>query len=352
MEFQKNASQRTNVQQIIQCIIDNGPISRRALQQYTGFSWGLISQVTYRLIVEGLIVAEEELLSAGVGRRAERLDIVSYDNFYIGIDIDCDGIYAVVTDMKGRVIENRHDNWFDRTQSAVLHTLYEILDTMMEKFADKHITRIGVSVQGTVDMARGVSSYIDGIKNWVDIPLRDLLVSRYDVDVVVAHDTDCLMESECAFGILKNTNVKDVIMMNYNYRIRSIGMFVMTDGNVYFGHRGRAAEIGYVILGETPDGNPLMLGNYMMNPEMTEEQISVCVGKAMAIANTMYNPEIVVLHIPDCPYGEQMANTIEHWIRTGSYDPTVSVKMSKLGRNAQARGAAMIMINRTIDEMM
>ena len=39
--------------------------------------------------------------------------------------------------------------------------------------------------------------------NWVDVPLRELLGSRYDVDVVVAHDPDCLMESERAFGLLK-----------------------------------------------------------------------------------------------------------------------------------------------------
>lgn len=89
-----------------------------------------------------------------------------------------------------------------------------------------------------------------------------------------------------------------------------------------------------------------------IDPAVSAEQLCTGVGKAMAIANTLYNPEIVVLHIPECPYGERLAQTIEHWIRTGSYDATVSVKLSKLGHNAKARGAAMIMINRTVDEML
>lgn len=352
MEFRKNANQRTNVQQIMQQIIDNGPITRRELQQSTGFSWGLISQVTNRLIAEGYIAMEDELVSAGVGRRAEKLDIVENNHFYIGVDINCDGMYAVVSDMKGRLVESRHDNWPQRTRSVVLHLLYDTLDALMEKYSNKNITSIGVSVQGIVDMARGVSSYIHRIQNWVDVPLRDLLTGRYEVDVVVAHDVDCLMESECAFGILKNTGVKDVAVLNFDYSTRIIGMSVMTGGQVYFGHRGRAAEIGYTILGETGDGKPRMLADLMRDPDVSTEQLCTGVGKAMAIANTLYNPEIVVLHIPECPYGERLAQTIEHWIRTGSYDATVSVKLSKLGHNAKARGAAMIMINRTVDEML
>lgn len=352
MEFRKHANQRTNVQQIFQQIVDNGPISRRELQQSTGFSWGLISQVTNRLLAEGYIVAEDDLSSAGVGRRAEKIDIISNNHFCIGVDIDSDGMYAVVTDMKGRLVESERYSWPEKVCDQVLQTLYSVLDGLMEKYADKDIGSIGISVQGITDVARGVSVYISKIKNWVDVPLRELLQSRYSVDVVVAHNPDCLMESELAFGVLKNTSAKDVLLMHYNYRAHSLGMSVMIGGRIYFGHRGRAAEIGYTILGETADGKPRMLVDYMLDPSVTTEQLCNCIGKAMAVANTLYNPEIIVLYIPECPYGEQMANTVDHWIRTSSYDAAVNVKLSKLERDAQARGAAMIMINRAIDELL
>lgn len=351
MELQKSADQRTNVQQIIWQIIENGPISRRQLQRDTGFSWGLISQVTNRLVTEGYITAEGSQISVGVGRRAETLDIVPDDHFFVGVDINCDGMHVVVTDMKGRLVESRHDLLPRRTRSGVLGLLYELLDSLLGKYADRHITGIGVSVQGIVDMDRGVSAYISGIENWVDIPLRELLESRYGLEVITVHDTDCLMISECSFGVLKNSGAKNVLMMNYNHSTRKIGMSVMIDGRLYFGHRGRAAELGYTILGETPQGQPLLLNDYMMDSTVSCQQLCACVGKAMAIANTLYNPETVVLHIPDCPYGGEMAQTVEHWIRKGSYDATAVVKSSCLGRNAQAQGAAAIMIGRAVDRL-
>ena len=352
MEFRKHSSQRTNVQQIFQQIVDNGPISRRELQEHTGFSWGLISQVTNRLIVEGYVVAEDDLTSAGVGRRAEKLDIVPNDHYFIGVDIDSDGMYTVVTDMKGRLVESKRHTWTEKVCDQVLQMLYSVLDKLMETYADKHITSIGVSTQGITDVARGVSAYISRIKDWVEVPLRDLLSSRYHVDVVVAHDPDCLMESELAFGLLKKTNAQDVLLMHYNYAARSLGMSVMVGGQIYFGHRGRAAELGYTIVGETANGNPRKLEEDIIDRNISTQQLCNSIGKAMAVANTLFNPEIIVLHIPQCPYGEQLSHTVDHWVRTASYDSSVSVKTSKLEQAAKARGAAMIMINRAIDEMM
>ena len=352
MEFRKHTNQRTNVQQIFQQILYNGPISRRELQAMTGFSWGLISQVTNRLIAEGYVVAEEDSTPAGVGRRAEKIDIVSDNHFYIGVDIESEGMYAVVTDMKGRLVESAYHIWPEKVYDQVIQKIYNILDELMKKYADKNITSIGVSVQGITDVARGVSAYISRIQNWVDVPLQDMLSRRYDVDVVVAHDPDCLMESEITFGLLKNTNVKDVLLMHYNFPTQSLGMSVMVGGQVYVGHRGRAAEIGYTIVGETADGKPRMLEDDIVDSSVSAAVVCNNLGKAMAVANTMFNPEVIVLHILECPYAEQLTDAVKNWIHTASYDASVSVKTSKLDKAAKAHGAAMIMINRAIDEMM
>lgn len=351
MGFRKHESERTNVQQILQQILENGPISRRELQQLTGFSWGLISQVTNRLITDGYVVAEDDAYSTGVGRRAEMLDIVKNDHFFIGVDIDANGMYAVVTDMKGRLIESNRYDWPVREKDQVLQTLYDVLDRLMDQYHDKHITRIGVSAQGITNTEQGVSAYIIKIKDWVDVPLRDLLSSRYDVDVMVVHDPDCIMESEYAFGVLKRSRFKNVLLMHYNYATHSLGMSVMIDGQIYIGHRGRAAEIGYTILGEKADGTPELLVDLLLDPQVSAQKLCTGIGKAMAVANTMYNPELIVLHIPESPLKPLMIDEVKRWVRTSSYDAAVRIKISNLEHNANARGAAMIMINRAIDEM-
>lgn len=350
MEFQKHSSQRTNVQQIFQKIVDNGPISRRELQEITGFSWGLISKVTNHLIAEGYVVAEEDLDASGVGRRAEKLDVINSNHFFIGVDIDSDGMYAVVTDMKGRLVESAKYFWQEKVCGAVLQSLYGVLDRLMEKYREKSIKSIGVSVQGITDMARGVSAYISRIKDWVDVPLRELLNSRYGTDVVVAHDPDCVMEGERAFGLLKNTNLNDVLLLHYDHRLPAIGMSVMINGQIYIGHRGRAAEIGYAIIDEE-DGKPRILED-ILRTEVSAQKLCDSIGKAMAVANTMFNPEMIVLHILNSSNARQITDTVERWIHTASYDAAAIVKQSKLGQEAKALGAAMIMINRAIDKML
>ncbi len=352
MEFRKHISQRTNVQQIFQQIMEIGPVSRRELQAATGFSWGLISQVTNHLIAEGYLVAEDDLSSAGVGRRAEKLDVVNNNHFFIGVDIDSDGMYAVVTDMKGRLVESQRYSWPEKTYDKVINTLYQILDVLMDRYADKNINSIGVSVQGITDMENGVSVYIRKIENWVDVPLRELLSQRYDVDVVVAHDPDCMMESERAIGMLCNTCAQNVLLMHYNYHSGSLGMSVMVGGQIYCGHRGRAAEIGYTIVGEKPDGSPRLLEDDLLDPNVTKEQLFAGIGKAVAMANTMYNPEIIVLHVSEGREEAQMLDVVEIWLRKASYDTSVKLLRSCLKSDAKARGAAMIMINRAIDEML
>ena len=56
MEFHKTLAERSGIQVILQTIKEHGPVSKRELQQMTGFSWAHISQVTSRLMEEGYIV--------------------------------------------------------------------------------------------------------------------------------------------------------------------------------------------------------------------------------------------------------------------------------------------------------
>ena len=60
MEFYKTLTQRSGIQTILQKIKEQGPISKRELQEVTGLSWGHISQVSKRFLEEGYIVVKEQ----------------------------------------------------------------------------------------------------------------------------------------------------------------------------------------------------------------------------------------------------------------------------------------------------
>lgn len=348
MEFHKTLAERSGIQVILQTIKEHGPVSKRDLQQMTGFSWAHISQVTNRLMEEGYIVAGEKQATAG--RAADKLDINMDDNYCIGVDLSNQNLLVLITDMKGRVIESSECHWDNWNQKQVLGKLFEILDGFVEKYSDKHIRGIGFAIQGIVDISSGVSVYIDGIEGWENVPLKALVEERCHMDVVLAHDPDCLMKCEGSFGILHDKPAADVLLVHMNHGV-GIGMSVMTNGQIYLGHNGRAGEVGYTILNAGSDEPCIQLNQYTSkNAEIVDtERLCNYIARSVAIANSLFNPEKIILHTMGCPYWQQLYQHIGKLLRTNSYDKEVKLQLSSLDKDAKAKGAALIMIDRAID---
>lgn len=350
MEFHKTLAQRSGVQTILQTIKEQGPISKRELQEVTGLSWGHVSQVTKRFLEEGYIVVEEQEMTAG--RTRDLVDINRNDNYFIGVDLNSQRIRVVLTDMKGRVIYEVRETWDESEHEIVLGTIVKVIDRIMEQYSNKKISGIGFAVQGIVDVSEGVSVSISSIKNWNNVPLKNLMEERYGVDVVIAHDPDCLMKCECGCGVLKNSDVKDALAVNYNYGL-GIGMSIMINGQIYLGAQGRAGELDHTILNVRDDGWHDMLGQHISkrDTDIDMQELSDYIGRSIAMVNSLLNPEIIVMHITEPDYQEMIFEAVQKYLKYYSYNKNVSLKLSSLDRNAKAIGAALILIDRQIDRV-
>jgi len=353
MEFYKAKENRSGVQTILQTIKDYGPISKREIQETTGLCWGHVSQVTKRFLGEGYIVVSENEMTAG--RTRELLDINREDNYFIGADLNSERIRAVVTDMKGTVKTEVRKNWERNERESVLETIFEVLDGMIAQYPGKRMIGIGFAVQGVVDTFQGVSLCISRIKNWIDVPLKQIIEERYHVDVIVAHDPDCLMKSESECGILKGSSVSDVVLIHYSYGV-GIGMSIMINGQIYLGYQGKAGEISNTILNVHEDGWHDYLGHYIAKRD-TEIDMNVLgeyIGRSVAIVNSLFNPEMIVLHMAEPDYQEEIYDAVEFYLRNHSYNTMVGLSLSKLNRNknAKALGAVWILIDREIDRVL
>lgn len=350
MEFYKILAQRSGVQIILQTIKDHGPISKRELQEKTNLSWGHISQVTRRFLEDGYIVVCEKEMTAG--RSRELLDINGEDNFFIGGDLNSRRIRVVVTDMKGRVIEEVRQGWEECEYTAVLDTIFEVLDGITFKYRNRKIFGIGFAVQGIVDVSKGISIYIDKVKNWKDVRLKEILEERYGMETVIAHDPDCLMKCECCFGSLKNSNVTDAVLVHYNYGL-GIGMSIMINGQIYIGHLGMAGEIGYTVLNTEKDGNDGLLMQFAdkRDTEMDMQQLIRYIGGSIATVNSLFNPKIIVLHMTEPDYREEIVRVVKDYLQNFSYNQKVELRLSCLNKNAKALGAALILVDREIDRI-
>ena len=285
--------------------------------------------------------------------------------------------------MRGCIIEIVELTWSERKKDVVLKQFFETLDCLMEKYADKNIMGIGFAVQGVVNVEKGISVYIGGIEGWNDIPFKTLVEDRYDVDAVVAHDPDCLMQCEQAFGVLKDGSATDVILLHFVQGV-SIGMSVMLKGEIYLGHHAKAGEVGHMILGKMENGRYDFMDNHVnkvcierdcqsLSPkakpltyrEIVEKakegddkckqvfmQISHYIAQSVAVVNSLLNPEVIVINTVGCDYQELLMNTVEEYLRTVSYDKTVKLQLSRLGEDAKAIGAALIAIDSVMGEIL
>ena len=351
MEFHQTSSQRSGVQMILQTIKDYGPISKRELQELTGLSWGHISQVTNRFLNEGYIVVEDQQLTAG--RTRDLLDINREDNYFIGVDLNSKRVRAIVIDMKGRVVCETRKGWDKAEREVVLKTIFTVIDSFVNRFLNKRIIGIGFAVQGIVDVMNGISVAISSIHGWTNVPLKKLVEERYEVDVVIAHDPDCVMKYECNSGVLKNSEVQNAVTIIYTYGM-GIGTSLMINGQIYLGAEGRVGELDHTILGVDKDGWHEMLGQHIAkcDSKIDMKELGDYIGRSVAMLNSFLNPEMIVMHMAEPDYREEIFEAVQYNLKYYSYNKDVVLKLSAFNKNVKAIGAALLLVDREIDQVM
>lgn len=352
MQLNMIQAQRSNVQILLQKVKENGPISKRELQKITGYSWGFISQAITKLVELGYIEAEEEKESIGVGRKAEKFSVKKTMNFYLGVDLNEREVVVVITDMSGHVIEEWEHTWTVFTKDHVIEKMFQMIDSCIEKYGDKNIMGLGFSVQGSVDVSNGVSMHIARISDWIEVPLKKMAEERYEIDVMVIHDPDCLLKCESCFGVLKDDDALDVLEISFNYGL-GVGMSVMINGQIYVGHNGRAGEIGHTSLGIHEDGTIERLGEHGRKKvgEIDTQMLCDHLARSIVTASALFDPSVVVLYTVECGYKKELFQAIQRRFKEIGYDKVIGLRLSFLPREAKAVGAALIMIDRTIDEV-
>jgi glucokinase len=123
---------------------------------------------------------------------------------------------------------------------ACLDDIYRRLDAAAAEYGP--IDAIGVGTASMVDFRGGriVQSVNLPLR---DVPLRDLLSERYGVPVVVDNDANVACLAEFRYGAGSGTS--EMIMLTLG---TGIGGGIVTNGHLYRGASGAAAEIGHMMI--------------------------------------------------------------------------------------------------------
>lgn len=172
------------------------------------------------------------------------------DRLAVGVDVGGTKIAAGVVDEDGRVLARARRRTPTTDPAAVL----EAIASLVQEFAESyHVRAVGVGAAGYVDVTGSTVVFSPHLA-WRNEPLRDALVRRTRLPVLVDNDANAAGWAEWRFGAAQNE--PDVVLVNLG---TGIGGAMVLDGRLYRGSSGMAGEFGHQRVVE--DGVPCECGN-------------------------------------------------------------------------------------------
>jgi glucokinase len=173
-----------------------------------------------------------------------------WDPLTVGVDIGGTKVLAGVVDSSGQVLDRQR-------RPTPGHSVAEVEDTIVELvhgFAESYdVAAVGVGAAGFVDVTRSVVMFSPHLA-WRDEPLRDALMSRLSIPVVVDNDANTAALAETRFGAGRGQRLVLCITLG-----TGIGGALVIDNRVFRGANGMAGEFGHMQV--VPDGHRCECGN-------------------------------------------------------------------------------------------
>lgn len=167
---------------------------------------------------------------------------------YIGIDIGGTKCAVVVGEYKNEEIKIISRTAFatqvDEEPTSIIEKFSEIISE------EKDFKAIGISCGGPLDSKSGVVLCPPNLPKWIDVPIVEILSSRFNVPVFLQNDANACALAEWKLGAGKGT--ENMIFLTFG---TGFGAGLILDGRLYVGKTDMAGEVGHVRLTEDgPEG--------------------------------------------------------------------------------------------------
>ncbi len=241
-----------NQRLILKTIYHSEGISRAEIARVTGLTRPTVSDVVADLMEQGIVIEVGYGPSTG-GRPPMCLSVDKDARHLVGVDLAIGDYRGAILDLRGNILHRDRRRFSSTGEAASLSALYDLLDALMAS-ATRPLLGVGVGAPGLIDAVAGVM--VQGInQDWHDVPLRELLETRYDVPVYIANDCHVAALGEYTFG--KSDRDQDLVVINIEW---GIGSGIVLGGKLFHGNPLGAGEIGHVRVVE--EGTRCRCGKY------------------------------------------------------------------------------------------
>jgi predicted NBD/HSP70 family sugar kinase len=217
----------------------DGPASRAGIARELDLSPATVSQVTRRLIQQGIVEPLYFAPSEG-GRPGQLIGLVGDSGRAVGVKLAVDHIVLVEVTLDGQVVASRTEAFDALATDAVdklLNTLEEFLGT-----GDARLLGVGVCVPGVVS-SPDVGEVTADVLGWSRVPLGSHLRRRVGVPVLVENDVKALAVAALLFGGGRARRNFVVVTIG-----RGVGFACVSNGVLLRGGDGGAGELAHVVI--------------------------------------------------------------------------------------------------------
>jgi predicted NBD/HSP70 family sugar kinase len=231
-----------NTRLVLKTIYDQRNISRADIARLTHLTRPTVSTIVTNLMAENLVLETGLGPSAG-GKPPMLLDIDVDAYRLLCIDLGNQEFRGALLNLQGEMSARIHHPAGDYKGDEALSLVYQLVD---ELAAATPATLLGISI-GTPGLINPDEGLIRRAVNlgWHDLPLGDLLASRFDLPIYVANDSHLAAFGEYTFGEPRDSSNLIVIKIG-----RGIGAGIVLGGKLFYGDGFSAGEIGHLVVAD------------------------------------------------------------------------------------------------------
>ncbi|MGM0432677.1 MAG: ROK family protein [Spirochaetota bacterium] len=338
--------------------------SRIEIARVLGLDKSTISHTVNDLLEQGIIRETTEGDSGPQGgRKPVHIKLNKQYGCVLGVEFRPESYTAVAVDMEGEILFSRIKKIHFREESltSLLMETLSALEVEL-KLAGINLLGIGVGISGVVNAQEGIIKYSAPLGINADYDFFQEVSARFDIPVFIDNDANACVWGELAFH--RRKELRDFIFLLLEFRDFdpekdpacnriSVGMGLVINGNVHYGHQYSAGEFRSIYRNEDSVGqfslNEQEHQRVLEDESILERFLQELCAHVGLIVNT-FNLSHVILGGAFDQLGDHVKDVLEQEIRKNwpypyPYEVKQNIWYSSFGDQAVAYGAAGMVLN-------
>ncbi len=227
-----------NTSLVLRTIYQARSISRADIARATGLTRPTVSSIVGELM-DVQLVTEIGFGPSVRGKPPLILELHANSRNILCIDIANHEFRGALVNLRGDITHRSSLPAEEVAGEEAVQMVYRLIDQLMAA-SPVPLLGIGIGTPGLMDPLRGIVRQAVNL-DWRDLPLGDLLTTRYNLPAYVANDSQIAALAELTFGMGAKSSNLVVIKIG-----RGVGAGIVIDRHLYYGDSFGAGEIGHV----------------------------------------------------------------------------------------------------------